>query len=42
MEKTYMIKISPGDFKVTSPENPLLSKQVITNKGILVLIPTYS
>ena len=25
-----------GDFKVTIPENPLLSKQAITSKGILV------
>ena len=25
-----------GEFKVTTLENPLLSKQVVTNKGILV------
>ena len=25
-----------GDFKVTTPENPLLSKQAVTSKGILV------
>ena len=25
-----------GDFKVTTPENPLLSKQAITSKGIPV------
>ena len=25
-----------GDFKVTTPENPLLSKQTVTSKGILV------
>ena len=31
-----MIKTSPGDFKVTTPENPLLSKQAITSKGISV------
>ena len=24
--KTYMAKIPPGDFKVTTPENPLLLK----------------
>ena len=29
-------KTSPGDFKVTTPENSLLSKQVVTSKGILV------
>ena len=26
-----------NDFKVTTPENPLLSKQAITSKGILVI-----
>ena len=26
----------PGDFKVTTPKNPLLSQQAITSKGILV------
>ena len=31
-----MAKTLPGDFKVTTPENPLLSKQAITSKGILV------
>ena len=25
-----------GEFKVTTPENPLLSKQVVTSKGISV------
>ena len=29
-------KTPPGDFKVITPKNPLLSKQVITSKGILV------
>ena len=29
-----MAKIPPGDFKVTTPENPLLSKQAVTSKGI--------
>ena len=36
MEKTNTTKIPPGDFKVTTPENPLLSRQVVTSKGILV------
>ena len=36
MGKTYMAKISPSDFKVTTPENPLLSKQAITSKEIPV------
>ena len=34
--KTYTAKTPPGDFKVTTPDNPLLSKQVVTSKGILV------
>ena len=29
-------KTPPGDFKVTNPENPLLSNQAITSKGIPV------
>ena len=37
MGKTYMAKTPPGDFKVTTSENPLLSKQAVTSKGILVL-----
>ena len=36
MGKTYTAKISSGDFKVTTPENSLLSQQAVTNKGILV------
>ena len=36
MGKTYTKKTAPGDFKVTTLENPLLSKQAVTNKGILV------
>ena len=36
MGKTNMAKTSPGDFKVTTPENLLLSKQTITSKEILV------
>ena len=31
-----MAKTPSGDFKVTTPENLLLSKQVVTSKGILV------
>ena len=29
-------KTPPGEFKVTTPENPLLSKQAVTSKGISV------
>ena len=36
MEKTYTVKTPPGDFKVTTLENLLLSQQVVTSKGILV------
>ena len=36
MGKTYMAKTPPGDFKITTPENPLLSKQAVTSKGIPV------
>ena len=32
----YQGKTPPGEFKVTNPENPLLSKQEATSKGILV------
>ena len=35
--KAYKTKTPLGDFKVTTPENSLLSKQAVTNKGILVL-----
>ena len=34
--KTSKGKTPPGDFKVTTPENPLLSQQAVTNKGIPV------
>ena len=34
--KTSKTKTLPGDFKVTTPENSLLSQQAVTNKGILV------
>ena len=36
MGKTSKAKTSPGDFKVTIPDNPLLSKQAVTSKGIPV------
>ena len=36
MGKTYIAKTSSGDFKVTTPENPLLSQRVVTSKGISV------
>ena len=31
-----MAKTPPGDFKITTLENPLLSQQAITSKGISV------
>ena len=31
-----MAKIPLGDFKITTPENPLLSQQAVTSKGIPV------
>ena len=36
MGKTYMAKTPLGDFKVTTPENSLLSQRAITSKGIPV------
>ena len=36
MEKTYMKKTPLGDSKVTTPDNPLLSKQAVTSKEIPV------
>ena len=36
MGKTNMAKTPLGDFKVTTPENSLLSQQAVTSKGILV------
>ena len=35
-EKNHQDKTLPGEFKVTTPENLLLSKQAVTNKGIPV------
>ena len=37
MRKTSKAKTPPGDFKVTTFENSLLSQQAVTSKGILVL-----
>ena len=34
--ENYQGKTPPSEFKVTTPENPLLSKQTVTSKGILV------
>ena len=34
--KTYIAKILPDDFKITTPKNSLLSQQVVTSKGIPV------
>ena len=36
MRKTSKVKTLLDDFKVTTPENPLLSQQVITSKRISV------
>ena len=36
MGKIYTAKNPPGDFKVTTPENPLLLQQAVTSKGIPV------
>ena len=38
MGKTNTAKTPLGDFKVTTPEIPLLSQQVVTSKGIPVTI----
>ena len=35
-EKNHQNKTPSGEFKVTTPENPLLSKQAVTSKGIPV------
>ena len=34
--ENYRGKTPRGEFKVTTPENPLLLKQVVTSKGIPV------
>ena len=35
-EEKHRGKTPSGDFKVTTTENPLLSQQAVTSKGILV------
>ena len=37
--KTYTAKTPPSDFKITTPENSLLSQQAVTSKGIPVPYP---
>ena len=36
MGKSYMAKTPSGNFKVTTPENSLLSQQAVISKRILV------
>ena len=36
MRKTYTTKTPSGNFKVTTPENPLLSQQAVTSEEIPV------
>ena len=36
MGKTTEAKTLPSEFKITTPKNPLLSKQAVTSKGIPV------
>ena len=36
MGKTSKVKTPPGEFKITTLENPLLSQQAVTSKGIPV------
>ena len=36
MGKTYTAETPPGDFKVITPQIPLLSQQAVTSKGIPV------
>ena len=46
--KNLMVKTPPGDFQVTTPETPLLSRQAVTSKEsqvpyqpIVELLPQY-
>ena len=41
MGKNLTAKTSSVDFQVTTHETPLLSQQVVTNKGIPSTLPTY-
>ena len=36
MGKTYTAKTPLSDFKVTTPNNPILSQQAVTSKGISI------
>ena len=36
MGKTYTAKTPSSEFKVTTPEIPLLSQEAVTSKGILI------
>ena len=36
MRKTFETKTSPGNFKITTPENTLLSQQAVISKKISV------
>ena len=36
MGKTNTTKTPPSDFKVTTPEIPLLSQQAVTSKGVSI------
>ena len=36
-EENHWDKTLPSEFKVTTPDNPLLSKQAVISKGIRVL-----
>ena len=36
MGKTSTAKTPPGDFKIITPEIPLLSQQAVTSEGITV------
>ena len=42
MGKNLTVKTPPGDFQVTTPETPPLSRQAVTSKGIPSTLPTYS
>ena len=42
MGKNLTAKSLSGDFQVTTPKTPILSQQVVTNKGISSTLPTYS
>ena len=39
MRKTTKVKTPPGDFKVTTPKNPVINNQAITSKRNLTNYP---